>query len=120
VLAASYVGVRVDDGTTSNSVELRVQATASANDIEYRTTLGGVLTVATVFTGLVPQWWKLFAGRSGTAVSATFGINTPIGGIAGSTAGHSWTATRAGITFGQRGIASNSNRAGFFDWARIA
>jgi hypothetical protein len=33
--------------------------------------------------------------------------------------GISWTATRAGLTFGQRGIASNADRAGFFDWAQI-
>jgi hypothetical protein len=116
----SYVGVRVDDGTANNSVETRIQATtAGKNDIEYRVITGGVLASTTVYTDILPQWFIIRALRVSTVVAGLMAINTPEPITIGATGGISWTAARAGLTFGQRSVANSIDRAGYFDWARV-
>jgi hypothetical protein len=115
----SYVGVRVDDDTANNSVELRIQSDSiGRHEIQFISTVGGVVTTTIPYTGLVPQWSLIRVIRSSTLVQAFFSINTPFNSRVGF-ATVSWTAVRAGITFGQRGFANNTDRAGSFDWAVI-
>ena len=121
VVMDSYVGVRVDDGSTDNSLEFRIQAnTANLNTLTVVVTTAGTPASTTAISSVVAEWWMLRVHRFDTVAYAHFGKNTPVLGYVGGTTGISWTPTRAGIVFGQRGAASNLDRIAWIDWVAIS
>jgi hypothetical protein len=120
VLLDSYIGVRVDDHPGNNAVEIRLQASVGPVTISTRHTVAGVTTVTTHYAENIPEFYVLRAQVAAGSFLATFiGKNTPILSNVFVASPIPWTATRAGLTFGQRAFASNNDRAGFFDWALI-
>jgi hypothetical protein len=80
---------------------------------------GGAATVTTLLSGVMGGWFTIQAARGGSAAGTYVGMSGPVAPNVYGVAGQSWTATRAGIIFGQRGVASNADRAGFVDWVEI-
>jgi hypothetical protein len=122
VAAYSYIGVRVDDGTADNSIEFRVQS--SANSLVTLSSLlitgGGAATVTPLLSDVMSEWFTIHVRRRGTSVGAFVGMSGPVVPNVYGAGGQSWTATRAGIIFGQRAVPSNVDRAGFVDWVEIS
>jgi hypothetical protein len=120
VALSSYVGARVDDGTATNSIEIRITAsTGGLNTIQTISTAGGIATTTTHHTGRIPQWLTLRAGSTAMVSAFTaITLDLPTSPVILSVA-IGWTGMRAGLVFGQRGVANSTAHAGFFDWALI-
>jgi hypothetical protein len=119
----SYVGVRLDDGSTDNSIEVRVQG--SATGLVSVTALlvngGGSPTSTTLLSNMMAQWFTLRVTRSGATVGTYWGVNAPVPTYAYGAGSQTWTATRGGIVFGQRVAPFSLDlAAGYIDWVAIS
>jgi len=119
----SYVGVRLDDGSANNSIEVRVQG--SATGLVSVTALlvngGGAPTSTTLLSNILAQWLTVLVARSGSTVRTYWGVNGPVPAYAYGASSQTWTAARGGIVFGQRETASSADlRAGYIDWVAIS
>ena len=109
----SYVGLRIDDGSDNNYIEMRF--TAMLITQRYRS--GGDITETTIAAARA-EWYIFRLARAGGINYWFYGVNTPFPQYITSNSA-TWTASRAGIIFGQRGIAYNPDRMAAIDWIRI-
>jgi len=117
----SYVGVRLDDGSATNSLEFRVQANAAGqNTLTVLRVTGGVAASSDIAVDAIAEWWVLRVLRSSSSGLSYLSKNTPILAYVDGVGGLAWTPSRAGITFGQRGVASSVDRAAYIDWVAIS
>lgn len=116
-----YCGVRFDDGTDDNYVELCLTYNASNSWIveSHVRTGGGTPTNTTQVTiGAFPAWYILqlyLAGTKWSTWSATglYSINSPGNIVFSITTGLTWTPTREGLIFKYGGAAWQQ---GCMDW----
>jgi len=121
----SYVGIRIQDSGNDNNdfVELRlIDGTTTgffAIEIEYDVGGAGPTGPTTLVDDIPPQFYLLQLAKSGNTVYAYYTVDTPIPLFIGSAAGMTWTMDRAGIVFGQRGVANSGSRAGLIDFVEV-
>jgi hypothetical protein len=120
VLADSYIGVRIDDGTEDNSIEFRVSSSGlGVVTLATILTTAGTPTTTTILSNVLSQWFTVRVTRAGATVQTFLQGDGP-GLVFLATGGGSWTPSRGGIVFGQRGAVSSTLRAGFVDWVALA
>ena len=114
----SYGGIRIDDGSLDNSIELRLEqnATYGLRNLVAHHTVGGSLTSTTLLTGingLMPMTLELTKNATVyiPAVHDQAPFQTRL--VSGSVASV-WNATRAGLIFGQRGATATDFRRSMY------
>ncbi len=119
----SYVGLRADNENDDDFLEFRVIEGTSGNGYmalqrRHRVS-GGSVTTATIIDDLPSRFVDIELRRvSTTDYRWYYGFDTPFRIFIASQAPSAvtWTTTRYGLIFGQRGFASNADRAGFVDY----
>ena len=118
----SYGGIRLDDGTANNSVELRLEQTAPGvrNLVEVHT-VGGTPTSVTRLTGISGQQpMTLILQKTATVYAPSFQVQGLVATPLAATVAATWTASRMGLIFGQRGdTPTDVRRSMFVDWVRV-
>lgn len=118
-------GIRMDDGTMNNYIELFLEfQSSSLLKLRYRQCNGGVTGAITDGWGGGSQphqyYWLQFA-RSGNNVFMLAGGNSPFTPFIGTAIFTSWTPTRSGLFVEHpSGGASDVQRAGIFDAVILA
>jgi hypothetical protein len=117
----SGAGLRIDDGTNNNFVEIRVtQGSAGAffRDITAVRSLAGSVTSTVVAANLPLLLYSYRVVKTATNVQVYFHPSLrPI--LATLDASHTWTATRIGLVLRQSATAANVENAAWFDWVNI-
>jgi hypothetical protein len=117
----SGAGLRIDDGTNNNFVEIRVtQGSAGAffRDITAVRSLAGSVTSTVVAANLPLLLYSYRVAKTATNVLAYFHPSLrPI--LVTNDASHTWTATRIGLVLRQSATAANVDNAAWFDWVNI-
>lgn len=121
--AASFAGIRIDDGTDNNYLELRLQdGTDTALKsllLRYRSG-GGAVTATTVADGIPSQFYvlRLLYIDASNVAFAYYSVNSPFASFAGTYGAITWAATNSGIIFSQRTQANATDRSALFDWVK--
>lgn len=117
----SYIGLRLATSDEATYIEIRLEDSAAATGllrlVRYQNGLADAVLVDCITPGYVVL--ELGATSTGGFWYGAFTTNTPLLVVAGS-GGWATTITRWGITFGQRGYASDGQRACGADWFTIA
>lgn len=100
--AAQYEQISLVDGTAGGTY--RIQYSGSSAVTSYH------------LDGLTPGFYTLRLVRGSTAVYCYMTKDAPMPMYFYGLAAGSWTPTRAGLIFSQRGVASNPDRVGMVDW----
>ena len=122
VNADSYGGVRFDDGTVNNSIEIRIEQTATPGlkNLVTHHTVGGSLTSSTLLSninGLSPLLLVLI--KTSTVYAVGLQNHAPAHTRLTGSVASTWTPTRYGLIFGQRGATTTDYRRFLFvDWVR--
>jgi hypothetical protein len=111
----SYVGLRVEDAGGTNWREVRLVNSATAGCYKLEGSGSGMATTTLIDNLFSAAWYLIRFTKNATGTLVYIGMDTPVPYFLGNLGG-AWNAARAGLIFGQRAYASNSDRAGLFDW----
>lgn len=116
-------GVRMDDGTNDNYVELWVAPASGLMELYLRHATGGVVTGPTQLWGgnqYLPQFVQLQIARSSTSYLYYASGLFPIAQYLGTTGALGWTATRLGLYHEHTGAATGADRSSLFESVRYS
>lgn len=117
----SYAGIRLDDGTTNNAIEILLRQQTAQVEIIKRETIGGSTTVTSLKTiTFTPAWVGFHLNATGTWFgnwnsNGYMFINTPAVELLFTTSAYAWQPARIGITF-YINATGLIGRAAIFDW----
>jgi hypothetical protein len=117
-------GVRMDDGTNNNYIELWLDPAGNGLvRLWFRYAVGGAVTGPTQYWGGVsmpPMWYSLLIARSGTSylLYASTAFNGPFMQFL-QTHALGWTATQSGLYHEHTAAAYSADRCSLFDKANI-